>query len=62
MGNFYLLHKVFTEKDLLNPGIKSMSLVSPALTDGFFTTGARWEAHLVHDLLLLLLLSRFSHV
>ena len=37
---------------LPNPGIKPMSLTSPALTDGFFITGARWEARLVHDLLL----------
>ena len=38
--------------DLADPGIKPMSLTSPALTDGFFITGARWEARLVHDLLL----------
>ena len=29
--------------DLPNPGIKPMSL-SPALTDGFFTTSATWDA------------------
>ena len=28
--------------DLPNPGIKP---TSPALADGFFTTGATWEAH-----------------
>ena len=30
--------------DLSNPGIKPKSLVSPALTDGFFTTSITWEA------------------
>ena len=31
--------------DLPDPGIVLRSLVSPALTGGFFTTGATWEAH-----------------
>ena len=30
--------------DLPNPGIKTISLMSPALTDGFFTTSTSWEA------------------
>ena len=30
--------------DLPNPGIKPVSLKSPALADGFFTTSATWEA------------------
>ena len=30
--------------DLPNPGVEPASLVSPALTGGFFTTGATWEA------------------
>ena len=30
--------------DLLNPGIKPVSLMSPALACGFFTTSATWEA------------------
>ena len=30
--------------DLLNPGIKPTSLTPPALTGGFFTTSATWEA------------------
>ena len=30
--------------DHRHPGIKSMSLMSPALADGFFTTGTTWEA------------------
>ena len=30
--------------DLHDPGIKPRSLLSPALTSGFFTTGAAWEA------------------
>ena len=31
--------------DLPFPGIEPMSLVSPALAGGFFTTGATWETH-----------------
>ena len=30
--------------DLLDPGIESKSLMSPALAGGFFTTNATWEA------------------
>ena len=30
--------------DLPNPGVKLVSLTSPALADGFFTTNAIWEA------------------
>ena len=30
--------------DLLNPGIKPTSLMSPSLADGLFTTSATWEA------------------
>ena len=30
--------------DLPNPGIESVSLMSPALADGFFTTSDTWEA------------------
>ena len=30
--------------DLPNPGIEPMSLMSPALAGGFFTTNATWEA------------------
>ena len=32
--------------DLPDPGIEPMSLMSPALVGGFFTTGATWEAHM----------------
>ena len=32
--------------DLPDPGIKSMSLMSPALAGRFFTTRATWEAHI----------------
>ena len=32
--------------DLPDPGIKPMSLMSPALAGGFFTTSTTWEAHL----------------
>ena len=31
-------------RNLLNPGIKPVSLTSPALSGGFFTTSAIWEA------------------
>ena len=31
--------------DLPDPGIEPQSLMSPALTGGFFTTNATWEAH-----------------
>ena len=31
--------------DLPNSGIKPVSLMSPALTGRFFTTGATWEGH-----------------
>ena len=31
-----------------DPGIKAMSLASPALAGGFFTTSATWEAHVPH--------------
>ena len=34
-----------TREDLLNPGIKPMTLMSPALAGRFFTTVATWEAH-----------------
>ena len=30
--------------DLPNPGVKSVSLMSPALADRLFTTRATWEA------------------
>ena len=33
-----------TPGDLPDPWIETVSLVSPALADGFFTTGAIWEA------------------
>ena len=32
------------QQDLLNPGIEPLSLMSPALAGGFFTTSATWEA------------------
>ena len=47
--------------DLPNPEIEHLSLMSPALAGGFFSTSATWEA-LNHSLLLLLLLIRFSRV
>ena len=44
-------------RDLPDLGIKLVSLMSPALADRFFPTNTTWQA-----LLLLLMLSRFSHV
>ena len=35
-------------RDLYNPGIESLSLTSPALAGGFFTTCATWEAHNIY--------------
>ena len=32
-------------EDLRDPGIEPTSLTSPALANGFFTTGTIWEAH-----------------
>ena len=35
-----------TPGDLPNPGIEPVSLASPALAGGFFTTGATWKAQI----------------
>ena len=32
--------------DILDPGIKLVSVMSAALTDGFFTSSATWESHI----------------
>ena len=34
--------------DLPNPGIEAVSLMSPELAGGFFTTRATWEVLMVH--------------
>ena len=39
--------RAFSPGDLPDPGIESMSLRSPALAGGFFTTSTTWEAHLL---------------
>ena len=39
-----MLEWVATPGDLPNPGIELTSLMSPAMAEGFFTTGATWEA------------------
>ena len=36
-------------RDLPDPGIKPMSLASPALAGRFFTNNATWEAHICHQ-------------
>ena len=46
--------------DLPDPGIEPVSLLPPALADGFFTTAPPGKPNV--SLLLLLLLSRFSRV
>ena len=38
-------HALLPLGDLPNPGIEPVSLISPALADGFFTTSTIWEAH-----------------
>ena len=50
--------------DLSNPGIETVSLLSPTLAGVFFTTSATWEARPPGKphYLMLLLLSRFSRV
>ena len=47
-------------RDLPDPGIELASFGSLALAGGFFTTSTTWEAPA--KVLLLLLLSHFSHV
>ena len=37
--------------DLPDPGIEALSLLSPALAGGFFTTSTTWEASLVAQML-----------
>ena len=37
-------HDLLSPRDLPNPGIEPISLTSPALAGGFFTTTATWEA------------------
>ena len=34
--------------DLPDPGIELMSVMSPVLAGGFFTTSATWEAHTLY--------------
>ena len=36
-----------TPGDLPNPGTEPVSLMSPALTSGFFTTSITWEAPII---------------
>ena len=43
--------------DLSDPGIKPLSLASPALAGGFFTTNATWKAQLIGGSNFLLFLS-----
>ena len=38
-----------SSRDLPYPGIELVSLMSPALAGGFFTTSATWEAHRGHS-------------
>ena len=43
-------------EDLPNPGIKPLSLMSPALTGRFFTTSTTWEALIISSLLIIYIL------
>ena len=45
-------HVMPFSKDLPNPGIEPLSLMSPALADGFFTNNATWEAQYQHYMVL----------
>ena len=38
-----------SSEDLSNPGIEPTSLLSPALTGRFFTTGATWEVMQIYS-------------
>ena len=38
-----------TPGDLLDPGIESLSLMSPVLADGFFPTSVTWEARIPYE-------------
>ena len=46
--------------DLLDPGIKLVSLLSAALADGFFTTSAAWESHISVYRLTIVYISSFG--
>ena len=46
--------------DLLDPGIEPVSLMSPALADGFFTTSATWESHISLYRLTIVYISSFG--
>ena len=49
-------------RDVPNPGIEPLSLVSPALAGGFFTTNVTWEASLRCRQTSLLLVSQHKDV
>ena len=46
-------------EDLPDPGINSLSLVSPELASGFFTTSTTWEAHVIDHPSLMLYSTNF---
>ena len=51
-------------RDLPNPGIRSVSLTSPAFAGRFFTTSATWEAHRLErgaEIILVIMLENFSN-
>ena len=48
-----------TPEDLPNPGIELTSLVSPALTRGFLSTGATWNPLKYHQINFLSLAQQF---
>ena len=46
--------------DVLNPGIESTSLASPALPGRFFTTSTAWEALFIHPSIHYLFIHSFT--
>ena len=46
--------------DLPNPGIKPVSLKSPALVGWLFTTSAAWEALVLHNNVKFVVVQRFA--
>ena len=53
---------MYSSEDLPNPGIKSVSHMSPALADRFFITNARQEAQVFLHWVLFLPSKKFEQV
>ena len=48
--------------NLSDPGTEPVSLMSPALVGGFFTTSTTWEAHCIYTDSLFIKLGLLKHV